>query len=223
MKFIGEKINVFVFFFDNSDAIVYGIYHKAAGIYFDSLLSANGCDSVHSTTIAIYSEPVVSFSGLDSSYCSTDAGVILIGSPGGGAFTGTGGLAGNQFFPATGVGIYTIYYTYTDSNNCTSRDSQNVSVGICLSIDEEKPHNSIRVYPNPFSLETTVHLSEPLIRSQGKLVVYDLTGKVVHTYPVLPHQTQLTIKAEDVGTGFYFLRLTDAKGIRAASKVIILD
>lgn len=79
--------------------------------------------------ITVHPLPVVSFSGLASDYCVDAAPAMLVGSPSGGTFTGTG-ISGNTFNPAiAGVGgPYSITYTYTDMNGCTNTDVQTVTV-----------------------------------------------------------------------------------------------
>ena len=75
----------------NDSIFLQGNYQTTAGTYYDTLTSVNGCDSVIVTTLIVNPLPVVSFSGLDTSYCSTDAGVTLTGTPAGGTFSGSGG------------------------------------------------------------------------------------------------------------------------------------
>ena len=76
--------------------------------------------------------PSVSFSGLASTYCTTDAAVTLIGNPEGGLFTGPG-IVGNQFDPSvagTG-GPYNITYQFTDAFGCSASSTQQVTVTVC--------------------------------------------------------------------------------------------
>ncbi len=93
------------------------------------LVSHNGCDSLSPPVIVTVSPlPTVSFSGLDPSYCEDDALVTLTGSPSNGTFTGNG-MNGDQFDPAAaGTGTHTITYAFTDANNCTNSEDQQVTV-----------------------------------------------------------------------------------------------
>jgi hypothetical protein len=87
-----------------------------------------GCTSFDEQDVTINELPVVSFTGLDASYCENASSANLVGSPVGGTFTGTG-IIGAQFSPvAAGVGIHTITYTYTDGNGCTNFVEQQVTV-----------------------------------------------------------------------------------------------
>jgi hypothetical protein len=96
-----------------------------------SYTDLNGCANSATTTITVNPLPVVSFSGLNLNYCTTDAVVSLSGSPSGGNFSGPG-ITGNSFNPAAaGAGTHTITYTYTNENGCTNSSSQQVTVTVC--------------------------------------------------------------------------------------------
>jgi hypothetical protein len=80
--------------------------------------------------------PVVSFSGLSTTYCGSDPAVLLTGSPAGatGLFTGQGisdnGDGTASFDPAcVSAGIHTITYTYTDPvSGCSNDEVHSVTV-----------------------------------------------------------------------------------------------
>ncbi|TNF25931.1 MAG: HYR domain-containing protein [Bacteroidetes bacterium] len=89
---------------------------------------AFGCTNSTAQQVTVNELPVVSFSGLASSYCENASNVTLTGSPAGGTFSGTG-IIGASFSPvAAGSGTYTVTYTYTDGNGCTNSSSQQVTV-----------------------------------------------------------------------------------------------
>ncbi|HRZ42786.1 MAG TPA: T9SS type A sorting domain-containing protein [Bacteroidales bacterium] len=82
------------------------------------------CTSVTTQDVTIHPVPVVSYTGLNATYCASDAASALTGTPAGGTFSGNG-ISGNSFSPtAAGAGIYPITYTYTDGNSCTSSSTQ---------------------------------------------------------------------------------------------------
>lgn len=80
----------------------------------------NGCVSSQTQSVQVIALPSVQISGLDASYCVTDAAIQLSGFPAGGTFSGTGVTSGGLFSPSTGIGNYTITYTYTNGNGCTN-------------------------------------------------------------------------------------------------------
>ncbi|MDZ4845453.1 MAG: T9SS type A sorting domain-containing protein [Chitinophagales bacterium] len=100
-----------------------------AGSYTVEITNSNGC--VAESPAFVLSElqpPNVSFTGLASDYCITDAGVILSGSPVGGAFSGSG-IGGNNFIPfLAGMGVHPITYTYTAPNGCSRAQTQTTVV-----------------------------------------------------------------------------------------------
>ncbi|MBL4656807.1 MAG: hypothetical protein JKX73_02320, partial [Flavobacteriales bacterium] len=84
-----------------------------------------GCTNSSSQVINIIGLPVVSFTGLSSSYCKDDAVPnVLTGFPAGGAFSGNG-IIGTTFTPVVaGAGLHVIRYDYTDGNGCYNFDDQ---------------------------------------------------------------------------------------------------
>ena len=70
--------------------------------------------------VAVNPLPVVSFTGLASSYCNNEMAATLVGTPANGVFSGNG-VSGSMFDPATsGLGSQVVTYTYTDSLACTN-------------------------------------------------------------------------------------------------------
>ncbi len=68
--------------------------------------------------VTVAANPVVSFTGLASSYCNNEMAATLTGTPANGTFTGNG-ITANSFDPATaGLGEQVITYSYTDANAC---------------------------------------------------------------------------------------------------------
>ena len=72
--------------------------------------------------------PVVSISGLATSYCINATSLTITGIPSGGTFTGNG-IVGNTFNPVfAGLGTHSIIYAFTDINGCSNSDTQSVVV-----------------------------------------------------------------------------------------------
>jgi Secretion system C-terminal sorting domain/PKD domain len=88
-----------------------------------SFTNTNGCSNSSQTTITVGSVPVVN-AGTYAPVCINAAPVVLIGSPAGGIFSGTG-VTGNSFDPS--VGTQTITYTFTD-NGCTNSSQTTITV-----------------------------------------------------------------------------------------------
>lgn len=103
---------------------------------------ATGCTRTSgflgTASVVVTPIPIVTFSGLDQVYCETESAVTLTGSQSGGTFysldaplavsnTGPGTAT---FNPAAAgpTGPYSITYTFTDINNCTDTQTQQVYV-----------------------------------------------------------------------------------------------
>ena len=99
------------------------------GWYSVTVSNLTPCSSTSdSVYVTITPTPVVSFATLDTLYCFNAPPVTLIGSPAGGAFTGTGMLA-NTFTPSSaGAGTFSVTYNYTDLAGCSSSASSSVRV-----------------------------------------------------------------------------------------------
>ncbi|MBI1288676.1 MAG: HYR domain-containing protein [Flavobacteriales bacterium] len=109
---------------------------------YTAIQDATGCvrtsGFLGTAQVVVTPIPVVTFTGLDPVYCETEAPVTLTGSQNGGTFysldaalaisnTGPGTAT---FNPAAAgpTGPYNITYTFTDINNCTDSQTQQVSV-----------------------------------------------------------------------------------------------
>ena len=94
----------------------------ATGSYNVTVKNSDGCTSV-STPLTINSQPATPIVNINpaSSMCANSPSVQLVGTPGGGTFSGAGVSPGGVFSPATaGVGSHLINYSYTNSAGCTA-------------------------------------------------------------------------------------------------------
>lgn len=99
----------------------------SSGVYTDTLVSSLGYDSILVSNVTINTNPNVSITSVNPQ-CKTNPAISLSAFPSGGTFNGNG-VVGNTFNPGiTGIGNYYIYYSYSDSNNCSANDSIIVSV-----------------------------------------------------------------------------------------------
>ena len=163
----------------------------ATTTYTVTVVDVNGCSDTASVIIIVNSLPIVTFSGLDSSYCLTDpVAETMIGSPSGGTFNGPG-INENNFEPFNaGVGNHTITYTYTDGNNCTNSYSQIVSVNACTGIKGISFAKGVSLFPNPsngkFILELNqvekMDLNISIINMLGREIFSEMIGHFKGTY-----------------------------------------
>ncbi len=173
---------------DGDSTSIYGTFRSASGTYYDSLITDDGCDSVYWTVLAVNPLPLVSFSGLDSIYCSMDAAVALTGVPDSGTFNGMG-VANNYFYPTTGVNTYVVTYSYTDSLGCSGSYSQSVIVEFCVGIDANIYSDLIKVLPNPTTGLITV---TGLAAERARITVYNVLGELVYDEELMNRQIDLS-------------------------------
>ncbi|MDD3875874.1 MAG: gliding motility-associated C-terminal domain-containing protein, partial [Bacteroidales bacterium] len=122
--------------------------HSITYTYTDT----NGCVNSYTETTEVMALPVLSVTGLDTSYCINSSPVYIYGNPAGGTFTGAG-ISGNIFDPvAAGIGIFEIVYSYTDFYGCTNNDTTVVVVND-LTVLTLFPVNPVCIDVLPFPLQ----------------------------------------------------------------------
>ena len=97
--------------------------HQINYIYTD----ANGCIKDTTKQTVVNPLPVVSFTGLANHYCPYDA-AYLTGTPSGGTFSGPGVVGSLFYATVSGVGTFSITYTFQDFNGCISSQTQQTTV-----------------------------------------------------------------------------------------------
>ncbi len=116
----------------SGNGVVDGVFYPAvAGVGTWTITygytDLNGCYSETTQDVVVNPLPEVTLDVL-APVCLNVAEVALNGWPEGGVYSGTG-VVGNIFYPSlAGVGTWTITYTYTDGNGCTSYATQDITV-----------------------------------------------------------------------------------------------
>ena len=120
-SYSGPSVSAGVFNPNNAGVGTHGITYT----YTDN----NGCTSSATDSIQVVPLPSVSYNAPVDSICINSTPLNLSGgSPSGGIYSGPG-VSANQFDPSsTGLGNYTLTYTYTDGNNCTASSTDNIEV-----------------------------------------------------------------------------------------------
>jgi hypothetical protein len=92
-------------------------------------MNSHGCLSVDSIYVIVNDLPTgVSFSGLEAEYCNYEEADTLTGIPAGGIYLSPA-VTGDVFYPyMLSDGYYEIIYQYTDSNGCSSNDTNSVYI-----------------------------------------------------------------------------------------------
>lgn len=138
----------------------------------------NGCTGNSTVQTTVNALPAVSFSGLDTFYCSNAGTSNLSGTPAGGTFSGPG-VVGNTFDPvAAGAGSHSIVYTFTDNNGCTNQSTVGTNVDVCIGL-ENQVFSQLVLYPSPSSGVFYLQLPQDLSFQSVKVRVWDTQGKQV--------------------------------------------
>ncbi len=94
-----------------------------------AITDANSCYNADSVTVSVYHAPNVNINGLDSIYCENAQFDTIITTPAGGTLTAGAFVTANIFSPSNAtLGYNYIYYSYTNSNNCTNSDTIKIKI-----------------------------------------------------------------------------------------------
>lgn len=89
-------------------------------------VSASGYTTRDTVVVTVNAAPVITFNP-PSALCKNASPVVLTATPAGGTFSGSG-VTGNQFDPVVGPGSFTVSYSVTGTNACTSTSSKTIQV-----------------------------------------------------------------------------------------------
>ncbi|MGB0929252.1 MAG: PKD domain-containing protein [Chitinophagales bacterium] len=162
-----------------------------------------GCVSLNRTAIEVieFSLPNVSFSGFnaDFEYCVDDANIVLTGSPLNGTFTSTSSVALTDntdgtatFSPSlSGIGTFDVTYFFNDANNCSSSQTQTITVFALPTLNFVSSTCSADL----LFYEVIVESNANLISTNEGTVTDNLDG----TFRIegIPSGTDLSIEASD--------------------------
>ena len=141
-------------------------------------------------------------------YCDNAGLQPLTATPTGGVFSGTG-VSGTDFDPSVGAGTYTVFYSYTDVNNCSATDSIWVVVQSCIGISKNNSNvNEISVFPNPATNESSVKFNGT-INGIATAELMDVLGNVVQKRQaeLSGANTSIKFNLNGISEGVYFVRV----------------
>lgn len=179
-------------------------FAKQAGSY-QIIVEDSGCiDTSDVYVLSMFQSPTVSFSGLQTLYCTDDPSDTLVGSPAGGTFAGPG-ISGNIFTPDTNiVGVNTITYTYSDSNGCAATDTMEAQVEVCVGVNSEK-EISMKLFPNPTDGKVSILYSH--FGDGSRISVSDLRGVEIMNHEIGTAVGTNRLELELPNAGVYIVTL----------------
>ena len=75
--------------------------------------------------------------------------------------------------------------------------------------------------PNPFGDQTTISYQLPESTNTAEIMVFDLNGRLIKNYPINKNESEITIKASEIGSGLFIYSLVQ-NGQELMSKKMIV-
>lgn len=135
------------------------------------------------------------------------------GQPPGGMYSGDG-VTGNQFnLESAGMGMHTLYYTYTDGNGCTGSASAQSVVELCDNLFSAQ-YQALLIYQD----SNFEHLV--ISGDVESCTIFDLTGQMVSASDY-PGNHQIRISTDGWSSGVYFIVIGLKNGRLISEKIVI--
>lgn len=176
----------------------------ATGSYSVEVTDSNGCMATDTAAVTIFGLPTVTYNESQNILCDTSAAITLTpGSPAGGTYSGTG-VTGSTFNPATsGVGTFTVTYSFTDGNGCTNTDSSDIEVTLCIGLEDGLARMGVEVFPNPSS--QTLHIRSNTTSGNWQAGLWNSLGQQVMTQEYTGGN--LSLNVSELPNGIYYLKV----------------
>jgi hypothetical protein len=167
---------------------------------------SNQCATNQSMTVVVNSLPNVLLNNFPPLCDTIGLYPLSGGSPSGGVYSGTS-VNNSVFNTIVGIGSYSITYTFTDINGCSSNDFKQIVVIDCNVLDLENSNieNQIILYPNPTSNIINVKTYEDYLNKFFE--IYDISGKVLIKGYIRDLITEINIGF--LSEGVYYFKLAE--------------
>jgi photosystem II stability/assembly factor-like uncharacterized protein len=177
---------------------------------------AIGCASVY------FSNDSVGFASASACTNNGDCGIWITKTADYGK-TWKNSLVSFSLKPAPGINSKIIFVNdnigYTFSGNYVLKTIDGGTYTV-LGIEEQRIVNDLKIFPTPFSSQTTMHTEKPL--KDATLTVYNMYGQIVKQLKNISGQ-DFTLHRDNLPRGCYFICLTENSMTWPAYKVIIGD
>lgn len=111
------------------------------------------------------------------------------------------------------VGVFNTAFQGDVSNNF-------FTISTSTSLEEDLVENDLIVFPNPFSLETTLQINKVL--KDATLTVYNMYGQQVKQLTNISGET-FTFNRDNLTNGVYFIQLFEDSHLISINKIVIND
>jgi hypothetical protein len=169
---------------------------------------ANGCSNEKSQLVFVNESPVVSLSGLETTYCNYDGtnySITIL--PQGGELSGAG-IVGETFNPfSAGIGNHIIRYEFLSANGCYDSEDLVVEVANCNSLNDLNLGNVV-VYPNPFSNSFKIETTQGNLNTL-QVYLFDALGRNIAAEIIAENNTIEVIPTQPIASGLYYVNLVN--------------
>lgn len=182
-----------------------GHSYSAAGTYRDTVR----CDSIATLDLSVNALPVVSWVQADTvlKWCGSSTFLLLQGeSPAGGVFSGSYVSSDSLYNNGVNEQVW-VYYTYTDADHCSAKDSTLFGLSICNGISGPAEQASFELYPNP--VEGMLHISASGNEGLAGFSVCDVLGHALLKETFATAKNTADIDLSGLASGLYILSLRD--------------
>lgn len=194
---------------EGDSVAIFGVFQTIAGIYYDSLSTINGCDSISTTVLTVNPLPTVNV-GADTMICNGCSITLNAGS----GFTSYDWSTGEntQTIDVDSAGTYTVQVT--DANGCVWGDT--IVVGIVSGTNQStiSNHQYIIVYPNPNTGQFTLEID---LQEETRLSIklYHFTGQLIYSEDIDNVTGNYTQQIDFSGQalGIYYLQIMTKEGV----------
>jgi hypothetical protein len=205
----------------NASTLVLPSVATSLNNYQYRVLVTNGCTSLTSATavLTVNASPVVTATPIVNRICNSDTLVALSATPGGGVWSGVG-VSGNNFIPtATGVGTYTLTYSYAGTGGCVSTATVVAKVEDCPERQVLLRNNAVILFPNPNTGRFNIKINSTLYNYLG-MSVYTSAGQLVRTqnFGGLVYGRVIPIDLTSLPGGVYTVHFYYNSGNRTSDK-----
>ncbi len=178
-----------------------------------SVTNSSGCSGQSASTILVNVNPTISL-GIDTTICDFNSIQLDAGSGLSSYLWSTGETSQSIIADSAGHGLGTVSYSVTGTNafGCTANDDINVTFDLCSYINSAPLQSSLLVFPNPFSDEITILISE----NNFTINMFDVLGNIV--FSKRTNSTSAIIQPV-VSAGVYFLQVVTANGSKTIKVV----
>ncbi|MBL4705081.1 MAG: T9SS type A sorting domain-containing protein [Flavobacteriales bacterium] len=160
-----------------------------------------GCPNTATTDITVNGPPTVTLAPFTQDTMCIQWGTMPLptGTPIGGAYSGTG-VSGADFDASiSGIGTFTVTYTFIDALGCTNTATTDMTVNGCVGVDEHVA-NLAKIYPNPANDQLTIDTDNNQIES---LYLTDALGRIITSYANV--SGIINVDVSNYAAGIYFV------------------